>query len=126
MSRSFGEELDPEDVLSRAADGDPGCRRALADAGRNIGVAVANLCNLVNPERIVVGGSMGQAGALLLEPLRESVSLRAIPSAGEDVVIVPGELGERAELLGAIALVLQEVSLAQGARTPALATETET
>ena len=89
-------------------------------------MAVANLCNLVNPERIVVGGSMGQAGDLLLDPLRESVSLRAIPSAAEDVRIVPGELGERAELLGAVALVLQEASLAQGARTPALqATETE-
>jgi predicted NBD/HSP70 family sugar kinase/biotin operon repressor len=127
MSRSLGEELEPEAVLSRAAEGDPGCRRAIADAGRHIGVAVANLCNLVNPERIVVGGSMGQAGALLLDPLRESVSLRAIPSAGEDVSIVPGELGERAELLGAVALVLQEASLAQGARMPALqATETET
>jgi predicted NBD/HSP70 family sugar kinase len=125
LSRSFGQELDPEAVLSRAAAGDPGCRRAIADAGRHIGVAVANLCNLVNPERIVVGGSMGHAGALLLDPLRESVSLRAIPSAGEDVSIVPGELGERAELLGAVALVLQEVSLAQGARTPAFqATDT--
>jgi predicted NBD/HSP70 family sugar kinase/biotin operon repressor len=127
LSRSFGEELEPEAVLSRAAAGDPGCRRAIADAGRHIGVAVANLCNLVNPERIVVGGSMGQAGALLLDPLRESVSLRAIPTAGEDVSIVPGELGERAELLGAVALVLQEASLAQGARMPALqATETQT
>jgi predicted NBD/HSP70 family sugar kinase/biotin operon repressor len=125
LSRSFGEDLDPEDVLSRAAAGDPGCRRALADAGRHIGVAVANLCNLVNPERIVVGGSMGHAGDLLLDPLRESVSLRAIPSAAEDVRIVPGELGERAELLGAVALVLQDVSLARG-RTPAVqSTETE-
>jgi predicted NBD/HSP70 family sugar kinase len=126
LSRSFDEQLDPEDVLSRAADGDAGCRRALADAGRHIGVAVANLCNLVNPERIVVGGSLGHAGALLLDPLRESVSLRAIPSAGEDVRIVPGELGERAELLGAVALVLQEATLAQGARMPALqATESD-
>jgi predicted NBD/HSP70 family sugar kinase/biotin operon repressor len=122
LSRSFGEELDPEQVVSRATAGDPGCRRALADAGRHIGVAVANLCNLVNPERIVVGGSMGHAGDLLLDPLRESVRMRAIPSAAEDVEIVPGELGERAELLGAVALVLQEASLAQGARTPALQT----
>jgi predicted NBD/HSP70 family sugar kinase len=105
-------------VVSRATDGDPGCRRALADAGRHIGVAVANLCNLVNPERIVVGGSMGHAGDLLLDPLRESVRLRAIPSAAEDVEIVPGELGERAELLGAVALVLQGASRAPGARTP--------
>jgi predicted NBD/HSP70 family sugar kinase len=124
LSRSFGEELDPEQFVSRAADGDPGCRRALADAGRHIGVAVANLCNLVNPQRIVVGGSMGLAGDLLLDPLRESVRLRAIPSAAEDVEIVPGELGERAELLGAVALVLQGASLAPGARTPAMQSTT--
>ena len=122
LSRSFGQELDPDAVLRRAAAGDAGCRRALADAGRHIGVAVANLCNLVNPERIVVGGSMGQAGAVLLDPLRESVRLRAIPSAAEDVEIVPGELGERAELLGAVALVLQEAALAPGERVPALQT----
>jgi len=119
LSRSLGEPLDPEAVLSRAAAGDPGCRRALADAGRHIGVAVANLCNLVNPERIVVGGSMGQAGSLLLDPLMESVSLRAIPSAAEDVEIVAGELGERAELLGALAFVLQEASPTSAGRTPA-------
>jgi predicted NBD/HSP70 family sugar kinase len=106
LRRSLGEELEPEDVIERATEGDLGCRRALADAGRHIGVAVANLCNLVNPERIVVGGSIGCAGDLLLDPLRESVRLRAIPSAAEDVEIVPGELGERAELLGAVALVL--------------------
>ncbi|HYN52248.1 MAG TPA: ROK family transcriptional regulator [Thermoleophilaceae bacterium] len=122
LSRSLGEELEPEAVISRAVDGDAGCRRALADAGRHIGVAVANLCNLVNPERIVVGGSMGQAGNLLLDPLMESVSLRAIPSAAEDVEIVAGELGERAELLGALACVLQEASPTPVGRTPALQT----
>jgi predicted NBD/HSP70 family sugar kinase/biotin operon repressor len=122
LSRSFGEELEPEAVVSRASDGDARCRRALADAGRHIGVAVANLCNLVNPERIVVGGSMGHAGELLLEPLKESVRLRAIPSAAEDVEIVPGELGERAELLGAVALVLQEASPARGGMKPAMQT----
>jgi predicted NBD/HSP70 family sugar kinase/biotin operon repressor len=116
LSRSFGQELGAQQALDRALDGDPGCQRALADAGRHIGVAVANLCNLVNPERIVVGGSMGRAGDLLLDPLTESVRLRAIPSAAEDVRIVPGELGERAELLGAVALVLQEASPARRGR----------
>ena len=126
LSRSLGEELDADAVISRAAQGDVGCRRALADAGRQIGVAVANLCNLVNPERIVVGGSVGQAGNLLLDPLIESVRLRAIPSAAEDVEIVPGELGERAELLGALACVLQEASPASGGQTPAsVNTDTE-
>jgi predicted NBD/HSP70 family sugar kinase len=83
-------------------------------------VAVANLCNLVNPERIVVGGSMGHAGDLLLDPLRDSVGLRAIPSAAEDVEVVLGDLGERAELLGAVALVLHEAGPAWNGRTPAM------
>jgi predicted NBD/HSP70 family sugar kinase len=120
LSRSMGEELDIEDVLQRAGAGDPACRRALAEAGRHIGVAVANLCNLVNPERIVVGGSMGYAGDLLLDPLRESVKLRAIPSAAEDVEVVLGDLGERAELLGAIALVLHEAGPAWSGRAPVI------
>ena len=120
LSRSLGEELTPDDVLARAIGGDPGCRRALADAGRHIGAAVADLCNLVNPERIVVGGSMAVAGDVLLDPLREAVGLRAIPSAAEDVEIVPGELGGRAELLGAVALVLHEAGSAWSGPAPAV------
>lgn len=108
LERSLGVAMEPEQVLERARDGDVACRRVLADAGRHIGVAVANLCNLFNPARIVVGGSIAQAGEIVLDPMHESVRLRAIASAAEDVEIVPGRLGERAELLGAVALVLQQ------------------
>jgi glucokinase-like ROK family protein len=111
LERSFGTAMEPEQVIERAREGDPACRRVLADAGRHIGVAVANLCNLVNPERVVVGGSIASADDLVLDPLRESVRLRAIQSASEDVQIVPGQLGERAELLGAVALVLQQAGV---------------
>jgi len=120
LSRSLGEPLTLDDVLARAVDGDPGCRRALADAGRHIGASVADLCNLINPERIVVGGSMAVAGDVLLDPLREAVGLRAIPSAAEDVKIVLGELGGRAELLGAVALVLHEAGPAWSGPAPAV------
>jgi predicted NBD/HSP70 family sugar kinase/biotin operon repressor len=126
LSRSLGETITLDDVLERAVGGDPGCRRALADAGRHIGAAVADLCNLINPERIVVGGSMAVAGDVLLDPLREAVGLRAIPSAAEDVKIVPGELGERAELLGAVALVLHEAGPAWSGPAPAVRQQTAT
>src|SRR5918994_607813 len=126
LSRSLAEELMLDDVLARAIEGDPGCRRALADAGRHIGAAVADLCNLINPERIVVGGSMAVAGDVLLDPLREAVGLRAIPSAAEDVEIVPGELGGRAELLGAVALVLHEAGPAWSGPVPAVQQATAT
>ena len=110
LERTLGETLDPEDVIRRAREGDLACARALADAGRNIGVAAATLCNLFNPRRIAVGGSLGTAGDLLLNPMRESLELRAIPSAAADAEIVQAELGERAELLGALALVLDKAS----------------
>jgi predicted NBD/HSP70 family sugar kinase/biotin operon repressor len=110
LEPGLGTTLAPDEIVERARQGDPACSRALADAGRHLGAAAATLCNLFNPERIAVGGTLGAADELLLEPLRESVRLRAIASAAEDVEIVPAELGERAELLGAVALVLDKAS----------------
>lgn len=105
---SLGADLTLARAVELACQGDAGCRRVIADAGRHIGVAVANLCNLINPERVVVGGDVAAAGELLLAPLREIVSRQAIPSAAADVTIVSGQLGDRAEVLGALALALRE------------------
>ncbi len=55
----------------------------------------------------MVGGDLGSAGELLLDPLRESLKLSTIRSASEDVEVVESSLGERAEVLGAVALVLR-------------------
>ena len=88
--------------------GDPGCRRVLEDAGRHIGVALANLCNLISPQLIVVGGELAAAGDALLQPMREATARGAVPAAGQRVNIVPGELGDRAGVLGAVALALVE------------------
>ena len=100
------DDLTLAEAVAYARRGDAGCQRAIADAGIAIGTAVATLCNLFNPHRVVVGGDLGAAGELLLAPLRESLRRGAIRSAAEDVDVVQGELGERAEVLGAVALVL--------------------
>ena len=94
-------------VLELAAAGDPACRRAIADAGRQIGVSMAAVCNILNPELIIVGGHLSEAGDLLLGPLRESLRRYAVRAAAESVGVVRGVLGERAQMLGALALVLQ-------------------
>jgi predicted NBD/HSP70 family sugar kinase len=101
-----GDELTLSEAVAFAVRGDTGCQRAIADAGMAIGTAVATLCNLFNPHRVVVGGDLGTAGELLLGPLRESLFRGAIRSAAEDVTVVQGDLGDRAEVLGAVALVL--------------------
>jgi predicted NBD/HSP70 family sugar kinase/biotin operon repressor len=117
LTRSLGQPIDPDTAVERAVSGDPLARRAFVDAGRHIGVVMADICNLLNPERIVVGGGMGNAAAdLLLDPLREAVQLRAIASAADDVEVVPSRLGDRAELLGAVALVLREARPAHAGR----------
>ncbi len=108
LKPSFGGDLSLDGVLERAELGDPACCRAIAAAGFRLGDCVANVCNLLNPGLIVVGGTLAGAGDILLDPLRTAVARRAIPSAGEDVEIVGGVLGDRAELLGAVALVLHE------------------
>jgi predicted NBD/HSP70 family sugar kinase len=67
---------------------------------------VAGACNLLGPERVVVGGELAQAGELLLEPLRGALARSAIGSM-RDLPVLAGVLGERAEVLGAVALVLR-------------------
>jgi predicted NBD/HSP70 family sugar kinase/biotin operon repressor len=100
------------DVLRLAREGNQACIRVIADAGAKIGEAAAILCNLVNPARIVVGWELGAAGDLLLDPMRDELHRAAIPSAAADVEVVAGTLGERAEVLGAIALALRAAGVA--------------
>jgi predicted NBD/HSP70 family sugar kinase len=69
-------------------------------------VAVAGLCNLINPERVVVGGLLSRTGELLLQPLRESIRRHAVQAAAETVDVRPAVFVERAELLGSLALAL--------------------
>ncbi|MEE1941144.1 ROK family transcriptional regulator [Streptomyces sp. TRM 70361] len=106
---SHGSDLTMTEVVRLARRGDLGCRRVVADIGRHVGSGVANLCNVLNPSRIVLGGDLAEAGELVLDPIRDSVSRYAIPSAARRLTVVPGALGGRAEVLGALALVLSEM-----------------
>jgi len=108
LSASRGEKISTRRLLELNEAGDPAARRLIGDAGEAIGRAIANVCNLLNPECVVVGGDLSAAGDTLLGPLRQSARRNAIPSAVDRLEIVPGVLGERAELLGALALVMQE------------------
>ncbi|MBF9071438.1 ROK family transcriptional regulator [Streptacidiphilus fuscans] len=110
LQQSHGQELSIPRVVELAQRGDLGCRRVLADAGRQIGSGVATMCNLLNPRRVILGGDLAEAGDLVLDPIRESVARYAIPSAARQLSVVPGTLGGRAEVLGALALVMSEMS----------------
>ncbi len=98
-------ELTAEHVARAAAEGDALARFVLAEAGKYLGVALAGIVNLLNPDCIAIGGGVAQAGDWLLEPVRWEVHRRALPAATQHLRIVPGQLGTNAGLLGAAALV---------------------
>lgn len=100
------------DVVLEAMAGDARCMRAIADAGRHIGIAAATLCNLLDPERIVVGGELARAGELLLGPMRHTVERSVIMHDDLLPDIVQGQLGARAATLGAVAYAMDCVSIA--------------
>lgn len=99
------------DLLQAAESGDGSSRRVIADAGRHIGVAAASLCNLFDPELIIVGGELGLAGELLMAPMRHSLERTALTSADGLPEIVEASFGEWAETRGAIATALDQVAV---------------
>ena len=111
-----GAMLSLAQIVNLAAEGDVRCRRAIADAGREIGVAVAGLCNLINPERVIVGGLLSRAGEVLLRAMRESIRRHAVQAAAESVDVRAAVFVERAELLGAVALPLLSLRASESFR----------
>ncbi|HZF90670.1 ROK family transcriptional regulator [Streptomyces sp.] len=98
-----------EDVIRAAREQDPVCMRVIKDAGRTLGSFLAQLCNLINPDVVVVGGQLTECH-LLLEGCKESLHRFALPGAvAEDSgsVLELSELGTRAEAQGALVLGLR-------------------
>jgi len=101
--------------VAAALAGDVGCGRVIGDTGRLLGTAVANLCNTINPELVVVGGEIARAGELLLGPLREVVSRQGVRGSVRDLRIETATLGIEAHVAGAVILALQHAELPVGA-----------
>jgi len=101
-----GREISGPLVTELAHDGDAAAIDALAAIGRWLGVGVANLVNMLNPDVVVIGGGVIAAGELLLEPARAVVAERALSPSKEHARIVPARFGAEAGMLGAATLAL--------------------
>jgi len=105
LQPAYDHELTVASMLELEEQGDSGVTRVVNDAGRVIGRALADLCNHLNPETIVVGGSLVGSTALL-RGIRDSVDRFAQPQAADAVSVIAAELGPRAELMGALSLAI--------------------
>jgi predicted NBD/HSP70 family sugar kinase len=102
--------------VQRAHAGDEVCRRVFREAGVAAGRVAGGVCNVVNPELVIVGGDLIVAGELLVDAVREGLEQTSIPAVRADVTVVAATLGDRAELLGAIGLAMEQADIAAVAR----------
>jgi glucokinase len=101
--------VDGPAVTAAAREGDEVAVAILAEVGRRLGEGIAGLVNVLDPELVVVGGGVVEAGDLVLEPARRAFR-DAVEAAAHrpDVPLVPAALGPDAGAIGAAALALEE------------------
>jgi len=97
------DEITAHDVARAAAQGDELARAIWGEAMGWLGLGIAAAANLLDPGRVVLGGGLTRAGALLFDPLRRIVAERALDPAVE---VVPAALGDDVGILGGAALMI--------------------
>jgi predicted NBD/HSP70 family sugar kinase/biotin operon repressor len=100
------DELSIAALVEAALQGDALAREVVGFAGSTIGIAIANVLNLLNLERVVLGGRITRSGDHFLAPLRASLAQRALsPAVSESTVVI--SFNDQAVCLGAASLVLE-------------------
>ena len=97
-------------VFQAAKQGDRLAGELISRLGYYLGVGLANLVNIFNPELILVGGGVSKMGDLLLEPASKVVRERAFATSAGAVQIKPALLGDDSSILGAVAFVLAHLA----------------
>lgn len=97
-------------VIVRAAqEGDPIARQALYDTAKYLGIGLANLVNVLNPEWVVLGGIMSLAKEFLLPVIQQTINERALRWAAHSTHIVVAAYGSDACVMGAVAMVYDQM-----------------
>ncbi|MBI2851773.1 MAG: ROK family protein [Chloroflexi bacterium] len=104
------ENVTAEKIGIAAQNGDPLSLGVVSQAATYLGIGLANLVNLLNPEMIVIGGGLSKMGELLLEPARQVVRERAFPLLSRAVRILPAQLGDDAGVFGAAVFAWQQTT----------------
>jgi len=96
-------------VIEAAQQNDQLACELMEHTAMQLGIRIAHLVNLLNPEVVVIGGGIEQAGSLLLEPVWRSVKKYAYEEPASLVDVLPAQLGENGVALGAACWVIREI-----------------
>lgn len=100
-----GTAITPFIVCEAAKAGDPVAQRIFTIMGEYLGIGLSSVVNLLNPEKIIIGGGVADAGEILMRPLVDTLRKRAMKIAGSAVEVVPAQLGNTAGVIGASLLI---------------------
>ena len=102
------DRISVKDISEAAAAGKQEAAKALEETGKILGIGLANIAHILNPELIAVGGGVAGAGELILEPARISMKEHLIGDILSPVRVVAAKLGNKASFLGAALLALEK------------------
>ena len=97
--------ITPYIVAQAALQGDTVSIQIFKQMGKIIGIGLASVVNLLNPEKIIIGGGVADAGDILLEPIRRTIQDRAMPIQANSLKVVPAQLANGAGVIGASLLI---------------------
>jgi len=106
------ETMTPKDIGMAGADGDPVAIEVFKETGEILGFGLANLANLINVQKIVVGGGIANAGDLILKPAAEALNREALIIVRQACTLVKAELGNTAGMVGAARAAMLAFSVA--------------
>lgn len=106
LSGGAAENITAKAVVEAALEGDVAAGRIMREAARWLARALLTVIRIVNPDKIILGGGVAQAGNVLLDPVRESLEELGSPSIGYSTEIVLAELKAYSPLYGAAAMAL--------------------
>ena len=97
--------ITPYLVAQAALQGDSVSIQIFKQMGKIIGTGLSSVVNLLNPQKIIIGGGVADAGELLLDPIRKTILDRAMPIQASAVEVVPAQLANAAGVIGASLLI---------------------
>lgn len=100
-------KLTAEDIYKAALDGDSFARELLRDAGKHLGIGIANIINLISPEAIILAGGLIGAWDIYIQEAIKEASRRAFKELFDTVKIIPSSLMDDAGIIGSAGLVFQ-------------------
>ena len=109
VRKVFGHGMSLEEVSSLARKGNKKAIALWETVGKRLGIALVGVVNLLNPDCIVIGGGVANAGKVLFDKIKEVVKNQAMKIQAEHVKILKAKLGSDAGLIGAAILAKEGI-----------------